>query len=254
MTETTSSPGFKFFRQLNTVDDRSWLGSKTTFTLVTARRYFPSDNRQDRLARALGAEGVLPVKEVLECCEFFERIRRETRAPVVADLCCGHGLLGLLFALFEKETREVHLLDERIPPSQRRVIDCVAGLAPWVAEKLRPASLDIGAAASLLPAGASIVSAHACGVLTDACIDLAIRKRGAVGVLPCCHPERLCPAPPAVQRALGTRLAFDVDRTYRLERAGYRVRWSAIPAEITPMDRVLVAGAPKDLPAAIPDV
>ncbi|MFO1520570.1 MAG: PAS domain S-box protein [Kiritimatiellia bacterium] len=193
MTETTSSPGFKFFRQLNTVDDRSWLGSKTTFTLVTARRYFPSDSRQDRLARALGAGAA--GEEVLECCEFFEHPPGDAGAgggrPLLRPRSAGPAL-----PLFEKETREVHLLDERIPPVSGASIDCVAGLAPWVAEKLRPASLDIGAAASLLPAGASIVSAHACGVLTDACIDLAIRKRGAVGVLPCCHPERLCPAPP----------------------------------------------------------
>ena len=40
---------------------------------------------------------------------------------------------------------------------------------------------------------------------------------------------------------LGAPLAFDVDRTYRLERAGYHVRWDAIPEAITPMNRLLVA-------------
>lgn len=101
------APGYKFFLlQLNTLEDRSWVGSKSTFTLVTARRFFASERLQDKLARALGAEGVLPVKEVLECCEFFERIREHTRAEVVADLCCGHGLLGLLFAMFsERDAR-----------------------------------------------------------------------------------------------------------------------------------------------------
>lgn len=244
MKETASAPGYKFFRQLNTLEDRSWVGSKTTFSLVTARRHFASDRLQDKLARALGAEGVLPVKEVLECCEFFERIREHTRAEVVADLCCGHGLLGLLFALFERGTREVILSDGRIPESQTRVIDCICQLAPWVREKVRVHRMDIAEVIPVLPEHTSVVSAHACGLLTDACIDLAIGKRGAIGVLPCCHPERLYPGPPAFRLALGARMAFDIDRTYRLERAGYRVRWSEIPAEITPMNRILVAGQP----------
>ncbi|MFO1492167.1 MAG: hypothetical protein U1F87_14945 [Kiritimatiellia bacterium] len=128
MTETSSSPGFQFFRQLNTVDDRSWIGSKTTFTLVTARRYFPSESRRDRLARALGG-GAAPIKEVLECCEFFEHPPGDAGAgggrPLLRPRSAGPAL-----PLFEKGTREVHLLDERIP-SQRRVVDCVAGLAPW---------------------------------------------------------------------------------------------------------------------------
>ena len=242
MNETASAPGYKFFRQLNTLEDRSWVGSKTTFTLVTARRFFAANRLQDKLARALGTEGVLPVKEVLECCEFFERIREHTRAAVVADLCCGHGLLGLLFALFERGTREVILSDGRIPDSQARVIECICRLAPWVREKVRVHRMGIDQVDKVLPEDVSVVSAHACGLLTDACIDLAIRKHGAIGVLPCCHPERLCPGPPAVRHALGVRLAFDIERTYRLEHAGYRVRWSEIPSEITPMNRVLVAG------------
>ena len=52
MKKTASAPGYKFFRQLNTLEDRSWVGSKTTFTLVTARRFFASDRLQDKLARA----------------------------------------------------------------------------------------------------------------------------------------------------------------------------------------------------------
>ena len=36
-------------------------------------------------------------------------------------------------------------------------------------------------------------------------------------------------------------LAYDVDRTYKLIRAGYHVEWSAIPCAITPMNRILIA-------------
>ena len=40
---------------------------------------------------------------------------------------------------------------------------------------------------------------------------------------------------------LGEDVAYDVDRTYTMERAGYRVRWREIPAEITPMNRRCLA-------------
>ncbi len=77
------------------------------------------------------------------------------------------------------------------------------------------------------------------GRLTDRCLDCAVEVAGAVALMPCCYPDRGCQAPTALQLSLGSRLAFDIDRTYRLEAAGYRVRWDAIPEEITPMNRVL---------------
>ena len=47
--------------------------------------------------------------------------------------------------------------------------------------------------------------------------------------------------PLGVRRALGVALAADVDRSYRLEQSGYHVDWSAIPREITPLNRILIA-------------
>ena len=103
MTETSSSPGFKFFRQLNTVDDRSWLGSKTTFTLVTARRYFPSESRQDRLARALGGEGVL--RPALEGQAAELRVARRVHwLGWLADPAPWYGLADVLVVPSRHET------------------------------------------------------------------------------------------------------------------------------------------------------
>ena len=50
--------------------------------------------------------------------------------------------------------------------------------------------------------------------------------------------------PGSVQREGADEVWPGIDRTYRLERAGYRVRWSEIPAEITLMNRILVAARP----------
>jgi hypothetical protein len=91
-----------------------------------------------------------------------------------------------------------------------------------------------------LEAQTSVIGIHACGTLTDRCIDTALATGGQVALMPCWYPDRGCEAPAALQRSLGTRLAFDIDRTYRLQNAGCHVRWDAIPAEITPMNRVLI--------------
>ena len=93
-----------------------------------------------------------------------------------------------------------------------------------------------GGPKSRLEAGTSIVAVHACGVRTDACIDVALATGGHVAVMPCCYNKN-GPGP----EGLGHALATDVHRTYRLEAAGYWVPSSLIPEVITPMNRVLVA-------------
>jgi hypothetical protein len=231
---------FRFFRQLNERVDRSWVSSRSNLGLALAERWFVSDSLQDRLVRALAATRILPIKEILECGELFDRIREEVRAEQMADLCCGHGLLGILFALFERRVQHVVLTDEVEPPSHAKLLACARQVGPWIDGKVSFRQARIRDVRETLLPGTAIVSAHACGTLTDQCLDIAIALGGAVAVMPCCYPRKSCPAPPAVQLALGHALAHDVDRTYRLEQAGYHVRWTAIPAEITPMNRVLI--------------
>jgi hypothetical protein len=231
---------FRFFRQLNEMGDRSWMASRSNLGQALAERVFASDSLQDRLVRALAAVRVLPIKEILECGELFECIRGEVRAEQMADLCCGHGLLGILFALFERRVQRVLLTDEREPPSYAKLLACARQVGPWIEEKVSFRTARIQTLRDALAPGTAIVSAHACGTLTDQCVDLAIATGGSLAVLPCCYPRKPCAAPLAVQLALGHALAHDVDRTYRLERAGYHVRWTTIPAEVTPMNRVLI--------------
>jgi hypothetical protein len=84
---------------------------------------------------------------------------------------------------------------------------------------------------------------HACGKLTDDCLDIARRLGGPAAVLPCCRSKRCNPAPLGLRAALGDDVAYDVQRTYTMEAAGHRVRWRSIPEVITPMNRVLIASA-----------
>ena len=231
----------RFFPQLNHLSDQRWLRSNAKLCQKKAAAHFGSDSLQDTLIRAIADQRILSIKEVMETFEFFARTRKTTKAACVADMCCGHGLLGLLFAVFERKVARVVLVDKLEPESRSKLIAVVAGVAPWIVDKVQSHEVKLNVAEELLPANCSIVSAHACGVLSDQCIDIAIRIEGRLAILPCCYPKASCNAPPAVQAAFGLNAAYDIDRTYRLTSAGYLVRWMEIPKVITPMNRILIA-------------
>ncbi len=202
-------------------------------------RWFDGDGMADKLARALLTARAVPFKEVLESFEFFEHARRRVRAPVVADLCCGHGLAGMLYGAFHRDVDRVLLVDRARPDSVARSLAALGAVAPWLPPKVRFVEGRVEDVP--LPAGAALLGVHACGGATDAILDRALGVGGPVALLPCCHPARALPGPPTLGRALGTPLATDIHRTYRLDAAGYRTRWSEIPAAITPMNRVIAA-------------
>ncbi len=231
---------YQCFRQFNKTSIATLASSHYSINLPIAERYFSSDSLQDRFVRELSRECVLSVKEVLESFEFFQRVRKQVRSSSVTDLCCGHGLTGILFALFERSVERVILIDQKELPSYTKVLASAVRVGPWVADKVLFKTLSMRNAVDHLEPSTSIIATHACGVLTDRCIDCALQTEGPIALMPCCYPNRRCDAPAAIRLAFGTELAFDIDRTYRLQAAGYYVRWDSIPKEITPMNRILI--------------
>jgi hypothetical protein len=229
---------FKAFRRFNAdpppihLDSRSRPGD-------WALAWFASDGMEDRLARALLRARAVPFKEMLEAFEFFERARRHVRAPVVADLCCGHGLVGMLYGVFHRDVDRVLLVDRTRPESVDRTLAALAEVAPWLPSKVVFETTEL--AEATLPTGTATLGVHACGRATDAVIDRALSVGGPIALLPCCHPRSGVPGPPTLAQHLGHEVATDVARTYRLEAAGYATRWTTIPASITPMNRVVLA-------------
>ena len=210
---------------------------------VSDTRWFPGDYLSSEFARALCRRRAIPFKEVLESFEFFACISKKMRAANVADICCGHGLVGILLAMFERKVAKVKLVDKVRPESFETVLAAAVEVAPWVAEKVEYLECKLENARDQLAENTTIIGVHACGERTDLCIEHAIALRGRVAVLPCCRHHRSHPSPPCLKQVLGGDVAIDVDRTYRLYEAGYHVRWDAIPAAITPMNRVL-SGVP----------
>ena len=206
--------------------------------------WFSTESAVDRFARALCQRSALVMKEFCESFEFFTRTRRKMRASTVTDLCCGHGLTGILFALFERDVERVDLVDQKCPLSFERIYDAAIEVAPWVKRKVQFHTVGIN---HFEPkSGSSIIGIHACGSRTDRCIDMAINLMTPVALMPCCHSSvSYGLRPRAFDETLGTPLAIDIDRTYRLRNSGYDVDWKAIPRVVTPMNRIIIAKPPK---------
>ena len=234
---------FKAFRQFNNPSLHGLVGQRTTLSARFSEHFSPS-RHMDRLALSLASRRALPLKELLESAEFYMRVRRRIRAQAVVDLCAGHGLVGLLFAAFERCVQQVVLLDQRQPECFEQVLEAVVEVAPWTADKVRYIETPLQDAGRHIPSGAGVVAVHACGVRTDRCLELAATKDCAVAVMPCCYAQTARKAPRALRSALGAILTTDIDRTYRMEQSGYEVDWSEIPSSITPMNRVLIGIMP----------
>lgn len=211
-------------------------------------KLFPGDTLEHRIARAICTAECLPRKEFFEAWQMAKRVRRRMRGGRVFDLAAGHGVLGAILLLLDDSSPEVICVDRRRPPSHARVLAALVDHWPRLAGRIRYVEDDIAAldtwAAEDGPRPTDlIVSAHACGALTDRILDRAVNAGSRVAVLPCCHDRETCPVP-AFAPWMAVDLAIDAARVVRLEAAGYAVRVQQIPAEITPKNRLILAQRP----------
>ena len=232
---------FKALRQFNDPDLAHLAGLRVR-TYESFRRCFDDHRYVDKVALALVDARVMSMKELVESFEFYARVRRRVRAPVVVDLCAGHGLVGLLFGCFERSVERVVLVDKVFPSCAHSVLDAISSVAPWVRGKVeyqerRVESIRSGEFSS----DTSFTAVHACGGRTDRCLAVAVAERSPIAVMPCCYARTARKAPRAFRKVLGAALTTDIHRTYTLEESGYSVEWAAVPAVITPMNRIIVA-------------
>ncbi len=230
---------FRFLKQFNDTE-RAWVVDRRKRLLPADAEAFPREGPVDRFARALCRHRATSFRELTEAFEFFALARKHARAPVVVDLCGGHGLVAVLFAMFERRVERALVLDRTRPASFDRILLAAEEAAPWTAGRIEYLQASLHAAQHVVPATAGLVSVHACGTRTDTILDLAVTNHTPVAVMPCCHNVATSPAPPALKREFG-QAAVDIHRTYRLEAAGFHVRWSTVSDRITRMNRVLLA-------------
>lgn len=233
-------PSFRAFSQFNQGDPTPIVASHYGLNRAVADRHFAGDSLQAAIVRSLADARCITTKEVVESFEVFQVVRKDVRSPVVADVCCGHGLAGMLLAAYERQVEAVYLCDPKFPEGSRTCLGAVAQVAPWIAGRVHHHAARLRQMGDEIPF-TSALATHACGRLTDECLGLAIERGCAVAVTPCCYNKRTSSAPPVLVRELGIELACDTQRTCRLHREGYKVKWKYIPEAISPMNRVIIA-------------
>lgn len=198
---------------------------------------FAGDALVDRVARAVCRADCLPRKELYESWEVARRVRRRARGGRVVEVASGHALLAHLMLVLDDSSPGAIAIDPRTPPSAGRLAAQLVDAWPRLAGRVTFARTL--ADVTLAPDDV-VVSAHACGGLTDDVLAAAIAARARVAVLPCCHVV----APSPLAGWLDGPLAIDVARAQRLEAAGYAVYTQTIDAAITPKNRLLL-GLPR---------
>lgn len=202
---------------------------------------FSGDTLFDAVARAVCKAGCLPRKELYESWEVARRVRRRFRGGRIVDLACGHGLLAMILLLLDDSSPEALAVDRCIPESAKTLYESIA--EAWPRLNGRVMFLETELEKVPLLDDDIIVSAHACGALTDLVIERAIAAGARVAVLPCCH--NLAGADlGGLQGWMDGPLAMDAARVARLRAHGFLVFTQLIPGDITPKNRLLLAEPP----------
>jgi len=191
-----------------------------------------------RIARAICAADCLPRKELYESWEVARRVRRRFRGGRVVDLCAGHGLTAWIMLLLDDSSASALAVDTRIAPSAVRLGAALQASFPKLAGRVTVQQDDLSSIT--LDAKDVVVATHACGILSDRVIARAMSVGARLAVLPCCHDAKVSDTG-GLLGWLDPALAIDVTRAARLRQAGYVVHTQAIPAHITPKNRLLLA-------------
>ncbi len=216
---------------------------KSSKSRLTIRQLdeFSGESLFHRIARAACSAGTLPAKELFESWEFARRVRRRFRGGRVVDFAGGHGLLAQIMLILDDSSPRAVVVDQRIPKNAE--ILSRAMVEAWPRLEGRVLFVDQPLAEFPLRPDDLVVSAHACGALTDEVLRLAVEAGARVAVLPCCHHLAQSDTG-GLEGWIDGVLAVDVTRAAWLRQAGYEVTTRRIPEEITPMNRLLL-GEPR---------
>jgi len=199
---------------------------------------FPGSTLFDRIGRTVCEAGCLPRKELYEAWEVARRARRLFRGGRVVDLGGGHGLLAHVMLILDDSSPSAVVVDKASPPCAEAVSAALVRAWPRLADRVSRVTADLDAV--VIHSDDVVVASHACGRLTDVAIEKAAASGARLAVLPCCHDVAACDTA-GLEGWMDEALAIDAVRAVRLRERGYRVWTQAIPGDITPKNRLLLA-------------
>jgi Methyltransferase domain len=198
---------------------------------------FSGNSLFDKIARAVCRAGTLPRKELYEAWEMAKRVRRKYRGGRIMDLACGHGLLAHIMLILDDSSKTAVAVDKNIPLNAEKLSKAL--ITSWPRLKNRVIYKEVPVQKITIFPDDVVVSAHACGSLTDLIIDKAIEQHARVAVLPCCHDLKES-STDGLEGWMDKTLAVDTVRAVRLRSKGYRIVTQKIPNDITPKNRLLM--------------
>ncbi len=198
---------------------------------------FAGNTLFDKIARAVCHAGTLPRKELHEAWEMAKRVRRRYRGGRVIDLACGHGLLAHIMLILDDSSKTAIAVDKKIPLNAGKLSEAL--ITSWPRLKNRVIYNEVPVQEITILPDDIVVSAHACGSLTDLILDKAMEQHARVAVLPCCHDLKES-STDGLEGWMDKTLAVDTARAMRLRSKGYRIVTQKIPNDITPKNRLLM--------------
>ena len=201
------------------------------------QRLFSGPGLFDKIARAVCRAGTLPRKELHEAWEMAKRVRRRYRGGRILDLACGHGLLAHIMLILDDSSSTAMAVDKQIPLNAKKLSKALIESWPRLKNRIIYKEMDVREI-TVFPDDI-VVSAHACGSLTDLIMDKAIEVHARVAVLPCCHNVKVS-STAGLEGWMDKPLAVDTARAVRLRSKGYQIVTQKIPETITPKNRLLM--------------
>ncbi len=198
---------------------------------------FAGNTLFDKIARAVCGAGTLPRKELHEAWEMAKRVRRRYRGGRIIDLACGHGLLAHIMLILDDSSKTAIAVDKKLPLNAGKLSEAL--ITSWPRLKNRVIYKEVPVQEITILPDDIVVSAHACGSLTDLIIDKAMEQHARVAVLPCCHDLKES-STNGLEGWMDKTLAVDTARAVRLRSKGYRIVTQKIPNDITPKNRLLM--------------
>jgi len=198
---------------------------------------FPGSSLFDKIARAVCRAGTLPRKELYETWEMAKRVRRRYRGGRILDLACGHGLLAHILLILDDSSETAMAVDSNIPLNAAHLSNVLIKVWPRLQGRIIYKEQALQKITIL--ADDLVVSAHACGSLTDLIIDRATEQHAKIAVLPCCHDLKTS-STGELEGWMDKTLAVDTVRALKLKDKGYQIVTQKIPNEITPKNRLLM--------------
>lgn len=210
-------------------------------SLLTPRDlpHFQSDSQFDQIARAVCSASALPRKELYESWAVAELVAKKFQGGAVFDLACGHGLIAQLILLLDDSAPLAIAVDTRIPQSAGKVFAALCADWPQLADRLHFIQGPIAQIQGKPAREDLVISAHACGPLTDEVLAIAADAQCRVAVLPCCH-DKDSNDDAGLTGWLDRPLAIDAVRAVALRDRGYAVDTLRISDSITPKNRLLL--------------